>query len=110
MRILSFLILLTFHFSVNNYAQSQHGETFDIDCSNCHDSESWKVDLKKVTFDHSATKFKLIGQHKNVDCRSCHTSLIFSGTSPECISCHTDIHAGTTGADCSVCHTSTPGL
>lgn len=105
MRILSLLIFFALCFYKNDYAQSQHGDTFDIDCSYCHDSESWKVDLKNVTFDHSTTKFELTGQHNNVDCQSCHTTFKFSETSSECISCHKDIHTGTAGAECSHCHT-----
>lgn len=106
MRILSFLIVIFLFVYADDFAQSQHGENFDIDCSFCHDVSSWNVDLKKVTFDHTNTGFALIGQHNNVSCRSCHSTLIFSEAASDCISCHKDIHAGTTGADCSVCHTS----
>lgn len=102
---LSFLILTFSLISLKIAAQSQHGESFSIDCAYCHDEESWNVEPQKVTFDHSSTNFSLIGQHKNIDCRSCHTSLTFKDTKRECISCHTDIHTGSTGADCSSCHT-----
>ena len=69
---LSFQIIFLL-LSINIFAQSPHGDDFDQDCSLCHVSENWKVDLTKVTFDHSLTKFNLVGQHQNVDCRSCHT-------------------------------------
>ena len=92
--------------SFSALAQSPHGDDFDFDCGICHESTSWKVDLKKVQFDHSTTKFELVGQHQAADCRSCHTSLQFSKINPDCISCHTDLHQGTVGKDCSQCHTS----
>ena len=106
MRNLSFKIIFLF-ISINLFAQSPHGSNFNIDCSNCHNADSWKVKLSDVTFDHSQTKFSLIGQHQNVDCKSCHQSLEFSKISNECSSCHKDIHQGTVGFDCSNCHNST---
>lgn len=106
MRVLSFQIIFIF-FTLNIFAQSPHGDNFDIDCSNCHIAESWKINLSKVTFDHSKTNFNLIGQHQAVDCRSCHQSLKFSKMEKDCISCHKDIHQGTVGFDCTSCHNST---
>ncbi len=89
------------------FAQSPHGKNFDIDCSICHQSDSWKINLSKVSFDHSKTKFNLIGQHQNVDCKSCHTTLVFSEANNDCKSCHKDIHQGTVGYDCANCHSPT---
>ncbi|HRQ55108.1 MAG: hypothetical protein IT276_07440, partial [Ignavibacteriaceae bacterium] len=106
MRRLSFQIIF-FLFSINVFAQSPHGDDFDVDCSNCHVSDNWKVNFSKVTFDHSTTKFSLIGQHQNVDCKSCHTSLVFSSAKTDCFSCHKDIHQSTVGFDCASCHTPT---
>ena len=73
----------------------------------CHNADSWKIDLTKITFDHSKTNFPLIGQHQNVDCKSCHQSLVFSKMDKDCFSCHKDIHQGTVGFDCASCHTPT---
>lgn len=100
---LSFQIIF-FLICVNIYAQSPHGKSFDIDCSVCHQSDSWKINLRKVSFDHSKTNFSLIGQHQNVDCKSCHTTLVFSEAKNDCRSCHKDIHQGTVGFDCANCH------
>lgn len=105
MRSLSFLIAFIFLLSLNNLAQSPHGESFNIDCSECHDAASWKVNIQKVTFDHSVTNFSLTGNHKNVNCNACHSTLVFTDVPQDCISCHKDIHAGTTGAECAACHT-----
>jgi hypothetical protein len=101
---LSFKIIFLL-FSINLFAQSPHGDDFDQDCSLCHNSDSWNVDLSKVEFDHSQTKFALAGQHQIVDCKSCHTSLVFSSAKTDCMSCHKDIHQGTVGFDCASCHT-----
>jgi hypothetical protein len=106
MRYLSYQIIF-FLFAISVFAQSPHGDSFDIDCSNCHTAESWKIDLTKIDFDHSKTNFALIGQHINVDCKSCHESLVFSKMDKDCFSCHKDIHQATVGVDCQSCHTPT---
>jgi len=103
MRILSFQIIFLL-LCVNMFAQSPHGKNFDIDCSMCHQSDSWKINLSKVSFDHSKTKFNLIGQHQNVDCKSCHATLVFLKVKDDCNSCHKDIHQGTVGFECANCH------
>ena len=102
---LSFKIIFIL-LSINLFAQDPpHGDDFDLDCSLCHNSDSWNVDLTKVEFDHSQTKFSLAGQHQVVDCKSCHTSLVFSDAETDCMSCHKDVHQGTVGFDCASCHT-----
>jgi hypothetical protein len=45
-----------------------------------------------------------LGQHKKVDCKNCHTNLVFSDTKGECFECHTDMHQQTVGNDCARCH------
>ena len=106
MRSLSQIIILLCLTALPVLAQSPHGDDFDLDCSLCHQSTSWKVDLKKVEFDHSSTSFDLVGQHKSVDCKSCHQTLKFKEIeNTDCISCHTDLHKGTVGKDCARCHT-----
>ncbi len=106
MRILSFLILLLV-LSTGILAQSPHGDKLNIDCSSCHQASSWKVTPDSVKFDHSTTDFSLVGQHKEVNCKSCHESLIFSKAkaTEDCFSCHKDVHSGTVGFDCQSCHT-----
>ena len=92
MRSLSFIILLVGLLSEVIIAQSPHGDNFKMDCGLCHKSVDWKVDPLAMKFEHSSTKFDLVGQHQAVDCRSCHETLVFSGAQQECISCHTDLH------------------
>ncbi len=105
MRRLSSIILLLV-LTVSLFAQkSPHGSSFSANCDDCHKTDGWKVDLKAITFDHENTKFPLVGQHKTVDCKQCHTSLEFAKAPTECNSCHTDIHEQTVGPECARCHT-----
>ena len=85
--------------------KSPHGDAFAVSCTDCHNTESWKIDFKTIPFNHSTTDFPLVGQHKAVNCRLCHKSLEFSIANKECISCHTDMHNQTVGPDCGRCHT-----
>ena len=84
--------------------KSPHGENFKLECTKCHSIEKW-TKIKTTGFDHNTSKFPLIGQHKSVYCRSCHTSLVFTEAKKQCYQCHTDVHQGTTGKDCERCHT-----
>lgn len=83
---------------------SPHGD-LKFDCSDCHVSTSWKEIPAQKNFKHETTKFALVGQHKNVDCKLCHSTLRFSNAKQECVSCHKDIHKNTVSKDCSNCHT-----
>ena len=103
---LPFIILLYLFAGIIVSAQSPHGNGFEIDCSNCHTSENWKVDTQKLDFNHTETGFELIGIHKQTDCKSCHTNLEFSKVKQECFECHTDVHENTLGKDCESCHNS----
>jgi len=85
--------------------ESPHGPAFKVSCSTCHSSKGWQLDREIYSFDHSKTKLPLLGQHKEVDCRLCHQSLVFSEAKTECNKCHTDVHQSTVGDDCSRCHT-----
>ena len=53
-------------------AQNPHGEGFKINCSDCHNSGSWQVNLQTMKFDHTSTGFELEGQHTAVACMDCH--------------------------------------
>ena len=114
-------------------AQSPHGDALEIDCSQCHSPAGWtnptliwsekvsgaikhkgrsrqvegKVtsDSKSVVFDHDSTEFLLDGVHKVVDCKSCHSTMVFDQAPMQCIGCHSDVHSMTLGDDCARCHT-----
>ncbi len=102
MRCLSFVIFFLIMVSISG--QSPHGQNFEIDCTQCHNTEGWAVNQNEIEFDHSGTGFELIGQHGSIDCRSCHTSLVFENVKQNCFECHTDIHENTLGKECSECH------
>lgn len=103
-RLSSIIILLVI--STGLFAQkSPHGDDFALGCDDCHQSDSWKIDFKNLTFNHGTTKFPLEGQHLTVSCRQCHKSLTFKQAGKECNDCHTDMHNQSVGPDCSRCHT-----
>jgi hypothetical protein len=105
MRILSLLIFCGFLFFSGRQPDSPHGSDFKISCITCHSSKGWQLDKEIYSFDHNTTKLPLVGQHKEINCRHCHSTLVFSEAKSTCNECHKDIHQGTTGSDCSRCHT-----
>lgn len=85
-------------------------------CETCHSTRNWK-DLTR--FDHSETKFALIGAHRAVACIDCHkppnlgTKLIdadFAEAPLKCEACHADPHgrqfARADITPCADCHNS----
>ena len=102
-------ILLSMAFVISNgqvsLGQSPHGEDFKVNCANCHSPENWTTLNNPLKFLHDTTSFALEGLHNMVDCKSCHTSLIFSDAPSDCASCHQDVHRMTVGNDCARCHT-----
>lgn len=101
---LSSLILILFGF-IQSYGQSPHGDLFKTDCASCHDPNGWLPLIDSLQFEHGLTNFPLEGTHRSVDCRGCHTSLVFADAPSECARCHTDIHSMSVGNDCARCHT-----
>jgi hypothetical protein len=83
-----------------------------LGCEACHSTKSW-IDIR--SFDHSKTKFALVGAHRNVECAECHKVLPgaheiqFAGTPKNCESCHRDPHGAQFAAkdgitQCAECH------
>jgi len=100
------MVFLSFNLLSGEKSDSPHGSDLKVSCDECHTSNGWQVDKTTISFKHNTTSFPLKGTHNDVDCKSCHSSLVFSAASPDCMSCHTDIHEQTVGADCARCHTS----
>ena len=100
---IAFLVLFVFAFGLHAQTTQPHGKGFKMDCAKCHDSGSWKFS-SKGKFEHISTGFALEGQHKNINCNTCHTKLDFKKTSSNCVSCHADMHNQTVGNDCARCH------
>ncbi len=103
------LILCTWTMTAQN---SPHGALVQ-QCTDCHTTEGWTKLADPMKFDHATTSFRLVGQHRSVTCKSCHTDLKFAGTVRMCVSCHLkDYNAAVTighrsagfSTDCEQCH------
>ena len=93
-----------------------HRGTFNATCQTCHNTTTWKaVSTAALSskFDHSTTKFPLLGRHASVTCSKCHLAGDFKRpiAFAQCSSCHRpDPHSGQfakrpDGGECSSCHT-----
>lgn len=83
------------------------------DCTFCHETTNWST----ISFDHSSTKFDLIGKHGSVQCSGCHleedqtgeNKFRFKSLNSGCKICHTDVHFDQFETEddlyCSRCHT-----
>ncbi len=92
-----------------------HAGIFKLqDCNACHK----ETGFKEGTFDHSKTKFPLVGKHTPLACAACHKgaapqpgvpsakrTVDFRGARSLCSSCHVDAHKGQLGTACETCHT-----
>ncbi len=87
-----------------------HLGKFGQNCQKCHDTLGWNR-LISTGFNHSLTRFPLIGLHKNIACEKCHVGgKVNSGPRFEkCSYCHKDAHSGQFSARpdkgrCESCH------
>ncbi len=91
-----------------------HKGSFAGTCRSCHGTDlSWKPTQINSSFNHSVTKYPLLGKHASVSCNSCHHNGDFKAplAFANCTDCHTkDPHHGQfaerpdRGA-CESCHT-----
>jgi hypothetical protein len=103
--LITLTVLVLVSVSTKVMSDSPHGKGFSLNCDLCHSSTSWKLDKTIYSFNHNTTVFPLNGQHQEVNCRSCHPTLVFSEAKTTCVDCHTDMHNQTVGPDCGRCHT-----
>lgn len=90
-----------------------HRGAFKQRCEDCHTTAGWRKMLPAFTFDHSRTKFPLLGLHAKVACSACHNKGDFARPVPfeTCIDCHKpDAHNGQFAerpkkGECAECHT-----
>lgn len=86
-----------------------HNGSFGQNCSSCHVTASFKQ-INSAAFDHSRTKFPLVGKHKLVSCNNCHRAPSgFKMKFDLCTDCHTDFHKAQFVVEnrtqtCSDCH------
>ncbi|MBI5731008.1 MAG: hypothetical protein HY963_07720, partial [Ignavibacteriales bacterium] len=97
------------HQSKFTSAPNHVSQNYPQDCKQCHSPVAWK----QISFNHSTTRFPLVGSHVNVNCNSCHTTKL-TGTPQDCYSCHqskynTALNHLSQGypTDCTKCHTTT---
>lgn len=99
-----------FHEYCKSCHADKHGGAFAADCQKCHTTDNWKSARSDSSFDHSRTKFPLLGLHRTTDCRKCHTTANFRTpvAHERCIDCHRDQHKGQllarNGGECAPCH------
>lgn len=83
-------------------------------CENCHNVSGWKQTRKFLAaFNHSKTKYPLLGKHVDVACQQCHRHADFKTAIAHnlCADCHKpDPHHGqfakrADGGRCESCHT-----
>jgi len=72
-----------------------HKGKFGSECESCHQTSGWR-DLVAGRFDHSKTKFPLLGRHASVACAKCHEggSKFQAREFDKCSRCHEDVHRG----------------
>lgn len=87
-----------------------HKGVFGADCKSCHSTNGFNV-INQSAFNHSLTKFPLVGKHQQVGCNDCHKSGIsVKPAFAMCINCHSDYHKGDfvvngINRECKECHT-----
>lgn len=99
---------------LNTECLSCHGDyhqgTLSADCMSCHGMDTF---IPAVKFNHSKTKYPLIGKHQEVDCNKCHSVDTLDGVKfqkfagikfSSCTDCHRDVHQGKFGPNCRECH------
>jgi len=94
------------------HADAHHG-AFPRACETCHTTSGWKKIPASQQFDHSKTKYPLLGKHVEVDCLKCHAGGNFKKpvAFEKCSDCHTpDPHSGQFAkrqqkGECAECHT-----
>jgi hypothetical protein len=95
----------------SNCHEDKHQGRLGTECVRCHSTVDWKAaTVSKEGFDHSKTQFPLTGEHRYVQCKSCHTpgqdgqpryaGLAFAN----CSDCHRDPHRGSFKQGCDSCH------
>ncbi len=80
----------------------KHEGQLSLKCESCHTDRDWKV----PRFDHTPTRFPLLGRHGPVKCNDCHKSLRYKDAPRDCWSCHQkdDKHKLKFGIACESCH------
>jgi nitrate/TMAO reductase-like tetraheme cytochrome c subunit len=85
---------------------------YSHDCTSCHSQSSWDG----ASFNHSTTRFPLVGAHANKQCVTCHTGGNYQLSFTDCYQCHQSDFTGASNPnhvangyshDCTQCHSQT---
>jgi hypothetical protein len=97
------------HAACSDCHKDPHVGQLGPDCTKCHATEGWKR-ISGAGFDHTKTRFPLVGRHGGVACADCHGQGRQKPAFAACKDCHRDAHnaAGLKRPDlltCETCHT-----
>jgi hypothetical protein len=85
---------------------------FATTCASCHTTQQWTG----LAFDHTQTRFPLLGRHISATCLACHSDRVYAGKPSVCQSCHQADFDATSAPNhratgipttCESCHTAT---
>ena len=85
-----------------------HKGNLGTKCEQCHVPSDWK----RFRFDHSKTRYPLLGKHEAALCKDCHAGERYKNLPMECSGCHKDDDPhknkqfkNILGLKCETCHT-----
>lgn len=86
-----------------------HAGALGADCRQCHVTEGWLL-IQGNSFDHSKTRYPLLGRHASVTCAGCHAEGRKKPLFTNCTDCHGDTHGSAVSGKpqllkCEDCHT-----
>lgn len=72
-----------------------HKGIFGTTCTECHNAADWR-DVPETKFDHSKTRYPLLGLHAGLACAKCHAPKEKKAplAHERCTNCHFDAHFG----------------
>jgi len=71
--------------------KDEHRGTLGPNCTKCHNTKGW-LDIDGKAFDHSTTRYPLLGKHAGVICAQCHSNHNKKPLFARCQDCHRDAH------------------
>lgn len=97
------------HAACTDCHKDPHVGQLGPDCAKCHVTDGWKT-ITGTGFDHSRTKYPLLGKHARVSCGECHGGGRQKPAYAACRDCHRDAHDAQRVArpeilKCEACHT-----
>jgi hypothetical protein len=97
------------HAACTDCHKDPHAGTLGADCRKCHSPEGWLL-IQGAAFDHSQTRYPLLGRHAGLQCAKCHAQERKKPQFENCRDCHDDAHGSAALArpglrQCDDCHT-----